>query len=75
MSYVAAQQKSLRQRESEVISNLKVCTHNLPCLLVESLSVPVRVEVGQSSHQPVVLTQQQRVEGGQSNVLVDSIIT
>lgn len=75
MSYVVEHQKLLRQRESGVISNLKVSAHDLSCLLVESLSVPVRVECGQVSHQPVVFTHQQCVEGGQSNVLVDSIIT
>lgn len=75
MTYVTRHQKSLRQREPEVVSNLKVCAHDLASLLVEALSVPVRVEGGQRSHQPVVFTQQQRVQGGQGDVLVGSIIT
>ena len=42
-------------------SNLEVSTHDLAGLLVESLSVPVRIEICQSTCQTVVLTQHQCV--------------
>ena len=54
--------------------HLKVSSHDLAGLLVESLSVPVRVEFCQDTHQTVVLTHQQCVQSGQSDVLIDSFI-
>lgn len=43
------------------VTNLKVSSHDLSGLLVQSLFVPVRIEFGQSSYQTVVFTHQQCV--------------
>lgn len=56
-------------------SYLCVSTHNLSGLLVESLAVPVWVESLQFTSQPVVLSQKQRVNGRQSDVLIHTDVT
>lgn len=56
-------------------SNLEVCSHDFARLLVESLSVPVRIEFGQSAYQTIVFTQHECVDRGQSDVLIGATVT
>ena len=56
-------------------THLEVGSHDLPGLLVDPLSDPAGVQLGQRSSQAVVLPQHQGVDGGQGDVLVHPFVT
>lgn len=62
-------------RNAAGLDYLRVSTHDLAGLLVESLTVPLWVQPLQLTSQAVVLTQKQRVDGRQSDVLVHADVT
>lgn len=73
------QGKRQRRRASSqllcVFSYLCVSTHDLAGLLVEGLAVPLPVDSFELASQAVVFAHEQRVDGGQGDVLVHTDVT
>ena len=56
-------------------SHLEVPPHDFAGLLVQPLAAPVGVELSKSAGQPVMFPEQQRVQGGQRNILIGAGVT
>lgn len=64
-----------KERQLELLRYLVDGAHDLPGLLVQGVGTPVRVEQVQLLNQPVVLSQEERVQRDHSQMFVSSGIT